>query len=99
MLTTCFKPAHRQVGATPSDRLEPVTEPVPAIDRVARGVVSMFGAGLFLGLAPASALAGWWLVPGMVLAAAVAVLFALSTPDSPPGGAAALVGILGRIAA
>jgi basic amino acid/polyamine antiporter, APA family len=62
-------------------------------------VVSTFGAGLFLGLAPASALAGWWLVPGLALAAAGAVLFALSTPDSSVGGAASLVGILGRIAA
>jgi APA family basic amino acid/polyamine antiporter len=76
-----------------------VTQPVPALDRVARGVVSMFGAGLFLGLAPASALAGWWLVPGLVLAGAAAVLFALSTPDSPPNRAAVVVGILGRIAA
>lgn len=76
-----------------------VTEPTGTADRVARGVVSTFGAGLFLGLAPAAAFAGWWLVPGMVLAAALAVLFALSTSDETSGGAAPLVGILGRIAA
>jgi APA family basic amino acid/polyamine antiporter len=62
-------------------------------------VAAAFGAGLFLGLAPASALAGWWLVAGLVLAAAVAVLFALSTPDQTPGLAAPSLGILGRIAA
>lgn len=76
-----------------------MTQPVSTVDRVARGVVSTFGAGLFLGLAPAAALAGWWLVPGMVLAAALAVLFALSTQDQSATGAAPLVGILGRIAA
>lgn len=76
-----------------------MTQPTSTVDRVARGVVSTFGAGLFLALAPASALAGWWLVPAMVLAAAVAVLFALSTPDSSPSWPAPLVGILGRIAA
>jgi len=76
-----------------------VTQPISTVDRVARGVVSTFGAGLFLALTPASTLAGWWLVPGMVLAAAVAVLFALSTPDSSPRWPAPLLGILGRIAA
>jgi APA family basic amino acid/polyamine antiporter len=76
-----------------------VTQPISAADRVARGVVSRFGAGLFLGLTPAAALAGWWLVAGMALAAALAVLFALSTQDSSPRGSAVVVGILGRIAA
>jgi basic amino acid/polyamine antiporter, APA family len=79
-----------------------VTQPQSStgrVDRVARGVVSTFGAGLFLGLAPAAGLAGWWLVAGMVLAAALAVLFALSTQDSPSSSVASLVGILGRIAA
>lgn len=60
--------------------------------------MSTFGAGLFLGIAPASALAGAWLVAGLVLAAAVAVLFALSTPDVTPGVVAPALGILGRIA-
>jgi basic amino acid/polyamine antiporter, APA family len=77
----------------------PVTQPISTVDRVARGVVSTFGAGLFLALAPASALAGWWLVPAMVLAGAAAVLFALSTPDSSPSWPGPLLGILGRIAA
>lgn len=99
MLTTCFTPAHRQVGAHTSATVILVTQPRSTTDRVARGVVSTFGAGLFLGLTPAAALAGWWLVPGMVLAAAVAVLFALSTQDFPASGPAPLVGILGRIAA
>jgi APA family basic amino acid/polyamine antiporter len=82
-----------------SDNVGPVTQPVSTVDRVARGVVSTFGAGLFLGLVPSAALAGWWLVPGMVLAAALAVLFELSIKDSSADGIAPLVGILGRIAA
>jgi APA family basic amino acid/polyamine antiporter len=57
------------------------------------------GAGLFLGLTPAAALAGWWLVAGMALAAAVSILFALSTQDAAADGPAVVVGILGRIAA
>lgn len=77
----------------------PVTQPTSTVDRVARGVASTFGAGLFLALARASALTGWWLVPAMVLAATAAVLFALSTPDSPAVWPASLVGILGRISA
>ncbi|GAB1514311.1 hypothetical protein [Actinophytocola sp. KF-1] len=76
-----------------------MTDRVPVADGLARGVAPAFGAGLFLGLAPASALAGWWLVAGLVLAAAVAVLLALSTPDTKPGPAASSLGILGRIAA
>lgn len=99
MLTTCRTPAHRQVGACASDTVGAVTQPVSAVDRVARGVVSTFGAGVFLGLVPAAALAGWWLVPAMALAAALAVLFTLSTQDYSASGVAPLVGILGRIAA
>jgi APA family basic amino acid/polyamine antiporter len=76
-----------------------VTDRVPVLDGLARGVAPAFGAGLFLGLAPASALAGWWLVAGMALAAAGAVLFALSTPDQKPGSVVLSLGILGRIAA
>jgi basic amino acid/polyamine antiporter, APA family len=76
-----------------------VTDRVAVVDGLARGLAPVFGAGLFLGLAPASALAGWWLVPAMVLAAAAAVLLTLSTSDSPPGPVAASLGILGRIAA
>lgn len=99
MLTTCFIPAHREVGARASDTVWPVTQPLSTADRVARGVVSTFGAGLFLGLTPASALAGWWLVAGMALAGALALLFALSTQDSSAGGGIPIVGILGRTAA
>lgn len=76
-----------------------MTDRVPTVDGLARGIAPAFGAGLFLGLAPASALAGWWLVAGMVLAAAVAVLLALSTPDVTPGPVVLSLGILGRIAA
>lgn len=76
-----------------------MTDRVPLLDGLARGIAPAFGAGLFLGLAPASALAGWWLVVGLALAAALAVLFALSTPDKTPGPAALSLGILGRIAA
>ncbi len=76
-----------------------VTDRVRVVDGLARGVAPAFGAGLFLGLAPASALAGWWLVAGMVLAAGGAVLFALSTSDEMPGPAVLSLGILGRIAA
>jgi APA family basic amino acid/polyamine antiporter len=76
-----------------------VTDRVPLVDGLARGVTPAFGAGLFLGLAPASALAGWWLVAGMVLAGAAAVLLALSTSDMTPGPVVLSLGILGRIAA
>ena len=76
-----------------------VTDRVRVVDGLARGVAPAFGAGLFLGLAPASALAGWWLAAGMVLAAGAAVLFALSTPDASPGPVVLSLGILGRIAA
>jgi basic amino acid/polyamine antiporter, APA family len=76
-----------------------VTDRVPVVDGLARGVAPAFGAGLFLGLAPASALAGWWLVAGMVLAAAGAVLFALSKLDEKPSPVVLSLGILGRIAA
>lgn len=99
MLTTCFTPAHREVARTGSDTVTPVTEPVRTVDRVAAGLSASFGAGLFLGLAPASAFAGWWLVGGLVLAAALAVLFALSTSDATPGPVDSALGILGRIAA
>jgi APA family basic amino acid/polyamine antiporter len=76
-----------------------VTDPVSSVDRLARGVASTFGAGLFLGLAPASALAGRWSLAGVLLAAALAVLFVLSPSDSTAGPAAPALGILGRIAA
>ncbi|HEX6356542.1 hypothetical protein [Actinophytocola sp.] len=76
-----------------------MTQPISTADRVARGVVSRLGAGLFLGLTPAAALAGWWLVAGMALAAALSILFALSTQDASVDGSAVVVGILGRIAA
>jgi APA family basic amino acid/polyamine antiporter len=77
-----------------------VTEP-GAVDRVAGAVASSFGAGLFLGLAPAASLAGWWLVAGLMLAATLAAVFALSTPATPSGVAGrgpAVLGILGRLA-
>lgn len=69
------------------------------MDGIARGVATTFGAGLFLGVAPASAISGWWSAAALPLAGALAVLFALSTPDSKPAPATAALGILGRIAA
>jgi APA family basic amino acid/polyamine antiporter len=75
-----------------------VTEPARTVDRLTGGLSASFGAGLFLGLAPASALAGWWLVIALVAAAALAVLFALSTADRAPGPLGSALGILGRIA-
>lgn len=76
-----------------------MTDSVRRVDHVARGLAGTFGAGLFLGLAPASAISGWWLVGALPLACAFAALFALSTPDEKPGPVAAALGILGRIAA
>lgn len=76
-----------------------MTEPVRIADRLAGGVASTFGAGLFLGLAPASSISGWWLVAGTGLAAALAVLFALSTPEHVSGPVAPALGVLGRLCA
>lgn len=61
--------------------------------------MSTFGAGLFLGLAPAASVAGWWLLAGMGVAAALAFLFALSTPEHVSGPVAPALGVLGRLCA
>lgn len=45
------------------------------------GLAAMLGAGLFAGLAPASAAAGRWLIAGIVLAFLTALCGALSTSD------------------
>jgi APA family basic amino acid/polyamine antiporter len=50
-------------------------------DAVVAGLGAMIGAGLFAGLAPASALAGRWLLLGMVIAAALAALTCCTTDD------------------
>lgn len=53
------------------------------IDPLAGGVASGFGAGLFVGLAPAAELAGRWLAPAVVLGLVVGGLAALSTSERP----------------
>ncbi|MPZ83342.1 MAG: hypothetical protein GEV28_24290 [Actinophytocola sp.] len=60
-----------------------MSEQVRRVDFVARGVASSFGAGLFLGLAPAAALAGPWLPAALVLAAVIGWPAALSTSERP----------------
>jgi basic amino acid/polyamine antiporter, APA family len=61
------------------------------VDAVITGLGAMVGAGLFAGLAPASALVGGWLPLAMVIAAVPAVLSCCSTGDQAgafpgPGG-------------
>lgn len=60
-------------------------------DAVVAGLGAMVGAGLFAGLAPASALAGSWSLLGLVIAAVLAVLACRTTGDQAgafpgPGG-------------
>lgn len=50
-------------------------------DTVVAGLGAMLGAGLFAGLAPASALAGGWLLVGVVIAAILTVLTCCVTGD------------------
>lgn len=50
-------------------------------DAVTGGVAAMLGAGLFAGIAPATAQAGHWMLLGIVLAAAAAACSAMSTAD------------------
>ncbi len=50
-------------------------------DTVVAGLGTMIGAGLFAGLAPASAVAGRWLLVGMVIAAVLALLTCFSIGD------------------
>ena len=82
MLTSCQGCAHRQVPRSTSDTVAFVSTPVcradVVADVVAGGVAASFGAGLFLGPAPAASLAGGRLP----LAALVGVLV---------GGAAVLL--------
>lgn len=60
------------------------------------GVASMLGAGIFFVWAPAAALAGWWLLAALLLAAVLATLNALSTTQlamlSPVAGGAYVYG-------
>lgn len=60
-----------------------MSTPVRRADLVAAGVASSFGAGLFLGIAPAASLAGRWLLGALVLAAAAGALAVLSTSERP----------------
>lgn len=83
MLTTCRGRAHRQVPRRTSDTVAVVSTPVRRADAVAGGVAASFGAGLFLGLAPAAALAGGLLPAAAllgVLAGGAAVLSAWNRP-------------------
>lgn len=76
------------------------------IDVVAGGVAASFGAGLFLGLAPAASLAGRWLLVAVLVAAAAGAAAVLSTSERPletlpvrlrrPGF---VLAVLGRLAA
>ncbi|HEY3609935.1 MAG TPA: amino acid permease [Pseudonocardiaceae bacterium] len=56
-------------------------EQLGAVDAVVAGLGAMIGAGLFAGLAPASALAGRWLLVAMVVAAVAAACCCCSTCD------------------
>ncbi|HEX3787412.1 MAG TPA: APC family permease [Pseudonocardiaceae bacterium] len=51
------------------------------LDAVVAGLGAMLGAGVFAGLAPASALAGRWLLLGAVIAGLIALCSAFSTAD------------------
>jgi APA family basic amino acid/polyamine antiporter len=56
-------------------------EQLGAVDAVVAGLGAMIGAGLFAGLAPASALAGRWLLVAMIVAAVAAGCCCCSTCD------------------
>jgi APA family basic amino acid/polyamine antiporter len=56
-------------------------EQLGAVDAVVAGLGAMIGAGLFAGLAPASSLAGRWLLIAMVVAAVAAGCCCCSTCD------------------
>jgi APA family basic amino acid/polyamine antiporter len=53
------------------------------VDLAARGVASSFGAGLFVGLAPAASLAGPWLLVSLAPAVVLGALAVLSTSERP----------------
>ncbi len=60
----------------------PVTHtPREIVATVALGLPAVLGAGVFAGFAPAAQLAGWWVLPALLLAAAVALCSAFSTAD------------------
>ena len=64
---------------TPVTRM--LREQLGAVDAVVAGLGAMIGAGLFAGLAPASALAGRWLLVAIVVAAVAAGCCCCSTCD------------------
>jgi basic amino acid/polyamine antiporter, APA family len=72
-----------------------VSTPVRQIDLVAGGVAASFGAGLFLGLAPAASLAGRSLPAAVALAAVIGGLAVLSIRERPLTTASAPVRRLG----
>lgn len=82
-----------------------VTNEVPGLpDAVVTGLAAMLGAGLLVGIAPASSAAGGWMLAGLVLAALVAVVCGLSTSERTTplatlgrtAGAVAIAGAFGR---
>ncbi|HEY8373414.1 MAG TPA: amino acid permease [Pseudonocardiaceae bacterium] len=50
-----------------------------AVHALVTGLGAMLGVGVFSGFGPAVAVAGWWVLPGIVLAAAATVCFAVAT--------------------
>ncbi|MGH3881277.1 MAG: hypothetical protein ACRDSK_29995, partial [Actinophytocola sp.] len=60
-----------------------MSTPVRQVDLVAGGVAASFGAGLFLGLAPAASLAGRWLPAAVALAAVLGGFAVLSIRERP----------------
>src|SRR2546430_1958965 len=82
-----------------------VTNQAPGLpDAVVTGLAAMLGAGLLVGIAPATDAAGAWMLAGLVLAALITVLCGLSTSDRTTplellgrsAGAAAIAGAFGR---
>jgi APA family basic amino acid/polyamine antiporter len=71
------------VVGKPSDTVGFVSTPVRRTDLVAGGVAASFGAGLFLGLAPAASIAGGWLPLAALLGVLVGGAAVLSTWDRP----------------
>jgi hypothetical protein len=77
---------------------------VRRIDVVARGVASSFGAGLFLGLAPAASLAGRWLPVAVLLGVVVGGVLSIAERPLPTSPLSArrfgfALATLGRLAA
>lgn len=55
--------------------------PREIVASVALGLPAVLGAGVFAGFAPAAKLAGWWVLPALLIAAVAALCSAFSTAD------------------